>query len=113
MLEADFQHYYRLDLRREYHDTSCRRVYALVMGLPPEAAVWRQHSFTPTEEFLVQLLERHDEWARTHLQALLHHKRVTLPAEFHMLRPGEDEKSASRVETDPVKIDAFFRQHFG
>jgi hypothetical protein len=88
-------------------------VHALVMGLPPEAAVWRQNAFTPTEELLVQFLERHDEWSRAHLQALLHHKKVTVPAPFHMLRPGEEQqKPASRVETDPVKIAAFFKQHF-
>jgi hypothetical protein len=84
------------------------------MGLPPDAAVWRQRAFTPTEELLVQFLERHDEWARAHLQALLHHKKVTVPAEFHLLRPGEEEqKPVSRVETDPVKIAAWFQQHVG
>jgi hypothetical protein len=84
----------------------------LVKGLPPEAGVWRQHSFPPTEELLVQLLERQDEWARSHLQALLHHKKVAVPPHFHIMRPGEQEQTpASRVETDPVKIAAFFRQH--
>lgn len=84
------------------------------MGLPPEAAVWRQHAFTPTEELLVQLLERHDEWARTHLSALLHHKRIAVPSPFHLLRPGEEEQTpASRVETDPVVIAAWFEQHVG
>jgi hypothetical protein len=101
-------------LRREYHGTSCRRVNALVKGLPPEAAVWRQNAFTPTEELLVQLLERHDEWARSHLQALLHHKKVSVPAPFHMLRPGEEEQEpANRVETDPAKIAAWFQQNLG
>jgi hypothetical protein len=62
----------------------------------------------------VQLLERHDQWASTHLSALLHHKKVAIPAPFHMLRPGEEEQTpASRVETDPVKIAAFFKQHLG
>jgi hypothetical protein len=88
-------------------------VWALVSGLPPEAAVWRQHSFTPTEELLVQFLERHDQWARAHLQALLHHKRVAVPPEFRMLRPGEEEEaSARKVETDPRVIAAFFSRHF-
>jgi len=89
-------------------------VWALVKGLPPEAAVWRQHSFTPVEELLVQALERHDEWARAHLQALLHHKKITVPPEFQILRPGEEmDTPASRVENDPVKIAAFFEQNFG
>jgi hypothetical protein len=81
------------------------------MGLPPDAAVWRQHSFTPTEELMAQFLERHDEWARAHLQALLHHKRVSVPPEVHILRPGEDEQPARHVETDPAKIAAWFQQH--
>jgi hypothetical protein len=89
-------------------------VWALVKGLPPDAAVWRQHAFTPVEELLVQLLERHDQWARTHLQALLHHKKVSVPAEFHMLRPGEQEQAASRrVETNPVVIAEFFKRNIG
>jgi hypothetical protein len=89
-------------------------VWALVKGLPPEAAVWRQHSFTPVEELLVQVLERHDEWARAHLSAMLNHKKVVVPAEFVMLRPGENEQPlANRVENDPVKIAAFFEQNFG
>jgi hypothetical protein len=76
--------------------------------------VWRQNAFAPTEELLVQLLERHDEWARAHLQALLHHKKVTVPAPFHILRPGEVEQApASRVETDPVVIAAWFERHVG
>jgi hypothetical protein len=75
--------------------------------------VWRQNAFAPTEELLVQLLERHDEWARAHLQALLHHKKVSVPPPFTILRPGEvEQKPVSRVETDPVKIAAFFRQNF-
>lgn len=83
------------------------------MGLPPEAAVWRQNAFPPVEELLVQLLERHDEWARSHLAALLHHKRVTIPVPYRTLRPGEvEETPASRVETDPRRIAAFFQQHF-
>ena len=88
-------------------------MWALVQGLPPEAAVWRQQSFTPTEELLVQLLERHDEWARAHLQALLHHKKVTVPPEFKILRPGEDEQPTRRIETDPAKIAAWFQEHVG
>jgi hypothetical protein len=60
----------------------------------------------------VQLLERHDEWARTHLQALLHHKKVSVPPQFKMLRPGEEEQPARHIETDPAKIAAFFKQHF-
>jgi hypothetical protein len=76
--------------------------------------VWRKNAFPPQVELLVQLLERHDQWATTHLQALLHHKKVTVPPPFSILRPGEVEPDAiSRVETDPVKIAAFFKQHVG
>lgn len=61
----------------------------------------------------MQVLERHDQWARAHLQALLHHKTIPVPAEFKILRPGEEEQEQRRIETDPVKIAAFFGQHFG
>lgn len=88
-------------------------MWVLIKGLPPEAAVWRQSGFTPVEELLVQVLERHDEWARAHLQALLHHKRITVPAQFQILRPGEEETPARHVETDPAVIAAFFRDHVG
>ena len=86
-------------------------MWALIKGLPPEAAVWRQHSFPPVEELLVQLLERHDQWARAHLQALLHHKKVSVPAEFQIMRPGEEDQPVRKIETDPAKIAAFFQQH--
>jgi hypothetical protein len=88
-------------------------VWALVSGLPPEAAVWRQNAFTPTEELLAQFLERHDEWARSHLQALLHHKKVTVPPEVHIMRPGEEPEPARKVETDPLVIAAWFKSHIG
>ena len=86
-------------------------MWVLVKGLPPEAAVWRQHSFAPTEELLVQLLERHDQWARAHLQALLHHKKISVPPEFRLLRPGEEDQPMRKIETDPGRIAAFFSEH--
>ena len=61
----------------------------------------------------MQLLERHDQWARAHMQALLHHKKISIPAEFRMLRPDEDEQPVRQIETDPAKIAAFFQQHVG
>lgn len=85
----------------------------LVSGLPPEAAVWRQSAFTPAEELMVQFLERHDEWARAHLQALLHHRRVSVPPEIHIMRPGDEPAPTRKVETDPAVIAKFFREHFG
>jgi len=112
-LEADFQHYYRLDLRYEFHHTSSRRVWVLVQGLPPDAAVWRRDGFAPTEELLVQLLERHDQWARSHLQAMLGHKRVNMPAPFQIMRPGEEPPSKPKIETDPRVIAAWFASNIG
>lgn len=40
MAEADFQRYYKLDLRAEISHTGCRRLLALVRALPEDAAVW-------------------------------------------------------------------------
>lgn len=113
-MEADFQHYYQLDLRREYLHTSCRRVFALIKGLPPGSAIWRKDSFPPVEEMLVQFIERHDEWSHALLMALLGHKRVATPAPFQILRPGEDEEpKRPSIETDPRVIAAWFHENIG
>lgn len=55
--EADFQRFYRLDLRKEVESESPRRLWALVNNLPPDAAVIQevrgpeQQDGTPTDPF--------------------------------------------------------------
>jgi hypothetical protein len=55
------QHYYRLDLRTEYESAGCRRLWALVSGLPPDAAVRRDGKVWTTRE---ELAARHIELER-------------------------------------------------
>lgn len=59
MVEADFQRFYGIDLRLEVRRAAVRRLKALVFGLPPEAACWRQQTL---------LLERMDDWFRTYVE---------------------------------------------
>lgn len=40
-MEADFLRWYGLDLRYEFHTRSARSLWALIQGLPPEAALHR------------------------------------------------------------------------
>lgn len=80
-------------------------------GLPPDAAVWRADSFTPTEEFLALLLERYEAWSGAALKALLNHKRILIPAPVEIERPGRAPEAPARVETDPRALAAFFAKH--
>ena len=89
-----------------------RRLNALVLALPPDAAVWREQAYPPTTELIAVLIERQEEWSRAIFQALRNQRRVSVPQPMRILRPGERAKTARRVETDPRKIAAFFRQHF-
>lgn len=46
-----------------------RRFNALVMGLPPESAVWRQgRLWTQTHELLASIYERQDHWGSALVQ---------------------------------------------
>lgn len=84
-------------------------MWALVKGLPPEAATWRRDHFPPQVELLAQLHEQQDRWNRALFGALRRERRVQVPGEVRILRPGEDGKP--KVETDPRAIAAFFAQH--
>lgn len=46
-----------------------RRFHALVMGLPPEAALWRQgRLWTQTHELLASIFERQEHWGSALVQ---------------------------------------------
>lgn len=90
-----------------------RRLWALLRGLPPDSAVWREDTFTPTEEFLVQIMERQHAWNESILGALMGHKKVSVPAAPQILRPGEEMPQPRKVETDPRVIAAWFQEHLG
>jgi hypothetical protein len=80
-VEADFQHYYRLDLRREAHDAGCRRLWALINGLPGDAAI-----------------HRHGTWSRTDEIAALRSSAKRL---WGVLLAGVGDQAAARRDRDP------------
>lgn len=53
------QLFYGIDLRVAVDEETPRRLWALIQGLPPEAAVWRDlpASWTSTHELLALLVE--------------------------------------------------------
>lgn len=74
-IEADFQRFYKLDLRYEVAVSGPRRLYALVENLPPAAGLWRiQGRRDPTELM--------HEWMFTLVQFLAGNK-VTTPEMWH------------------------------
>ena len=90
-VEADFQRYYQLDLRREIRG-SARRLWQLVSHLPQESATWRSKGWTQQEELTAMQIEV------THagLLALAELKtkgKARLPREpLELQRPGEERK---------------------
>lgn len=89
-----------------------RRLAALLSGLPPEAAVWRQNELSTVEQLLdAQNGLLHDIGERL-IEAWLAKpgQRVQMPAPPPRFLPAVSEtpKAAPIVETDPRKIAAFF-----
>jgi len=87
-----------------------RRLLALVRGLPPDSATWRQeHGWGHQEELLASLLELTDAWGRA-LAQLLGGRVQGKP--LRIQRPGEQREQAEPesppVETDPNAIARFF-----
>lgn len=89
-----------------------RRLAALVLNLPPDAAIWREDFLPPIEERLAQILERQDAWQRTMLDVQLGKKEIRVPGEIQIPRPGQNaevlQPKKSKVETDIKKIAAWF-----
>ena len=85
-----------------------RRLCALVHGLPPEFATWRNDTdpWTQTDHFLAALIENGDHWGRQN--AVLHGvKQQQLPKPVRIPRPGETEPER-QIEKDPRAIAAWF-----
>jgi hypothetical protein len=71
LLEADLLRYYRLDLRFEFESIGCRRLWALVAGLPSDAAVRRDGKvWTTREELAASHIELEHGLLRTIAEAL-------------------------------------------
>jgi hypothetical protein len=90
-------------------DDTPRRVYALVRGLPPDAATWRSDRWTPEMETAVFAIERNDQWLRALLDALLNKKQIPIPGPLEINRPGE-EPAPERKRVRPAAGLATLRQ---
>lgn len=100
LVEADFQRFYGLDLRREVRRASVRRLKVLVTGLPPEAVCWRQESI---------LVERMDLWFHT-VVGLLAKRNVTMPEPLILASPREsaDEQPKEKRKATVEEMVAWF-----
>lgn len=113
LVEADFQRYYRLDLRRELNATGVRRLLALIEGLPVDAAVWREDKpgWTQADELAALQIEMADMWGRI-LAMCLGAKSGKLPKPPQLTHPDRVRlKEKPRVTTDQAEIAAFFSRH--
>lgn len=93
----------------------CRRLWALVRGLPDDAVVWREEheqaqQWTTQDELGALLIEVTDMWGRAIAQP--HYKRGSLPRPIRIPRPGDGPPQRKQIESDPKKIAAFFAEHF-
>lgn len=113
MVEADFQRFYRLDLRDEIETAGPRRLWALVRNLPPESATHRAESLPPVEELLATLVERMDAWNEPQLMLALGQKRVIVPSRMRIRRPSDPPPQERKIESDPRAIAAWFAKHVG
>lgn len=116
MLEADFQHYYTMDLRHEIVVTGCRRLWALIKGLPVDAAVRRDGKlWTQEMELQATAMEHADVWGHRLALASRAFKRVPeMPKFEHPDRPKPQppEPVVRRMST-PQEIMAFAMQTGG
>lgn len=95
--------------------SGCRRLLALINGLPVEAAVWRQDkpSWNQDHELLASLIETIDRWGRIQTD-LACGKKVQVPAPVRVTHPDRPEPAAPpkpKVTTDIAEIAAFFQRH--
>jgi hypothetical protein len=79
--------------------------------MPADAATWRQDRLPPLEEYTALILERQDQWSRALLDALLHKKRITLPAPLQFERPGQQRPAVRNIVTDPGELRRWFARN--
>lgn len=87
-MEADYQRFYGLDLRCAVEADGCRRTWALVRGLPRDAATWREDGawWSQETELAAAQIEVADRWGRAMAQ-LLGAKPSALPPPIEIKRP--------------------------
>jgi hypothetical protein len=104
-----------LDLREAVALDTPRRLLALIRGLPPDAATFRdeQPSWTQRDELLATLVEVTDAWGRQVVATLvaLHGGKVRLPEPVRVRHPerAEAEPPEKHITTDAAEIAAFFK----
>lgn len=111
MVEADLQHHYGLDLRDEFDEAGCRRLWVLVNGLPPDAATWRVdgQQWTTLHELLALNAEVTDRWGLANAQLKSTKKLNAKP--LRVPRPSDpraEPERKDRVVTDVAEIAAWF-----
>lgn len=88
-----------MDLRVEVDRLGVRRLWALVNGLPRDAAVWREETQWSWErELAAALIEVHDMWGRN-LALLSGAKKKSLPKPIRVPRPGREHEARGRRMT--------------
>lgn len=92
-----------MDLREEAEAMGLRRLWALILGLPPEAATWRkEYQWTWSHELAAANIEVLDGWMRVFAR-MMGARELGKPVQIP--RPGEIEKKPTN---DPVVIRRFF-----
>lgn len=114
-VEADFQRYYRLDIRQA-ENRGARRLLALLRGLPEEAATWRGNIWTLRDEMTAKTLEGIDWWGR-HIAGALGMKDAGKSQPMQLVvaeaRTAAIAPPKPKVETNPDVIQAFFAKTLG
>lgn len=89
----------------------CRRLLALIEGLPADAAVWQDdhHGWTQAHELAALAVEVSDQWGRILAQAWGLKKLPKPPEITHPGRPRSH--PARKLTSDPREIQAWFAQH--
>lgn len=113
--------YYGLDLIDVIDNDGCRRLWALVEGLPYDSATWREdNEWTNTDELLAANLELSDAWSRLLFRAL-GGKLQSGSKPIQVQRPGSAQRSQSSstgetngkppIEKDRRKIAQWFMRN--
>jgi hypothetical protein len=105
-----------IDLRHEIDVTGCRRLWALIRGLPVDAAVRRDGKlWTQEMELHATALERADVWGHRLAVASRAFKKVPeMPKFEHPDRPKpRPAEPAERRMSTPQEIMAFMRKTGG
>ncbi len=100
---------YGFDLVAEYDTVGARRLWILIQGLPPDAALYREDAWSREEEMLASLLELTDAWG--HAMVVVHGGKMKGHSKpLHVRRPWESEEQTKTVIklSDTAQLAALF-----